>query len=1106
MKVKASCKLKKICLIGLMLLGWFSAEAQFYNGLQMQFGKNRIQYAQSAILESDFYYSFYRFDQFDVYFNPNGQELAQYVGEKAFQQIALLENYFDHSLNKRMIFLVYNKLTDFRQSNIGLITGQESTNIGGTTRILDNKVFLYFDGNHKNFDTQIRAAIAEVILDEMLYGGSVRERVTTSTLLNLPEWFSAGLIAYVSKDWDVEIENRVKDGILSGRFEKFNQLSGEEAVFAGHSIWNFIAETFGESVIPNIIYFTKINRSGSAGFLNVLGVSLNALTYEWLYFYKSRFEQDDLLGAESVNKDFRLKARKQMSYMHSRISPDGNYLAYSSIQKGQMKVYLYNIQTGKRKRIYKQGPKLQQTEDKSIPVFAWHPSGQILTLATEYKGKIRLSLFPLETWKWEHQEMKKFEKILAFDYADDGLSLVMSAVIDGRSDIFVHNLVAHTNEQITNDLADDFNPRFASGGKEIIFSSNRLGDVLSEEKELKEFSPTHDLFIYDYENKSDQLIRIAGNRYLNRIMPIETQSKEFVFLGDDNGIMNRFTARYDSVISLIDTITHFRYFTETSQLTNFDRSILDQSYSENSQEFADLFLSDSRYFIGRSSSGNSSNINLHSSEFRKKLTNKLMRKDSIRDAREAFMRTDRPASRRVFKLGKDSLAESADRGININNYKFDEEKLPVNKQSQFSFKNSGRSRDPITGRKYELPSLRIYEPAFYINYLASQVDFSFLNASYQPFTGGAVYYNPGFNMLFKIGTQDLFEDYKITGGVRFGGDFDSNEYLFSFQNLKHRWDHELIFHRQSYTQPTTNYYSLVKTSSQTVYYVGKYPLSQVASIRSTASFRSDNNIFLSTDQYNLNKKDIHKYWAGVKLEFVYDNTFQHGINLYEGIRSKVFGEYFQQVNGSYSDVFIVGADFRHYQPLHRSLIWANRIAASTSFGTGRLIYYMGAVDNWTNLNQAIPSFDYSVPIDTTQNFVFQTLATNMRGFSQNIRNGNSFVVFNSEIRWPIIRYFANRPINSDFLNNFQLVGFFDLGTAWSGPHPWDERNHLNREIIENGPLTIIIDKGNEPLVAGFGFGVRSRLLGYFVRLDWAWGIENYAVLPRLFHLSLSLDF
>ena len=230
------------------------------------------------------------------------------------------------------------------------------------------------------------------------------------------------------------------------------------------------------------------------------------------------------------------------------------------------------------------------------------------------------------------------------------------------------------------------------------------------------------------------------------------------------------------------------------------------------------------------------------------------------------------------------------------------------------------------------------------------------------------------------------------------------------------------------------------------------------------------------------------------------------LNLYDGMRYKVFGEYYQQVNGNWSDVFIVGADIRHYLPIHRTLIWANRLAASTSFGGSRLIYYLGGVDNWTNLSRTVPTFDSSMPIDTTQNFVYQTLATNMRGFSQNIRNGNSFAVFNSELRWPIFRYFANKPINSDFLNNFQIIGFFDIGSAWSGTSPWDKKNHLNRKVIKNGPLVIVIDKGNEPIVSGFGFGLRSRLLGYFVRADWAWGIENHVLLPRIFYLSLSLDF
>ena len=103
-------------------------------------------------------------------------------------------------------------------------------------------------------------------------------------------------------------------------------------------------------------------------------------------------------------------------------------------------------------------------------------------------------------------------------------------------------------------------------------------------------------------------------------------------------------------------------------------------------------------------------------------------------------------------------------------------------------------------------------------------------------------------------------------------------------------------------------------------------------------------------------------------------------------------------------------------------------------------------------------------------------------------------------------YLAGHPLSSGFLNNFQVVGFADVGTAWTGWNPWDNENAWNTEIIQNGPMTITIDANRDPIVAGYGFGARAQLLGYFIRLDWAWGLENMKTQPRMFYLSLSLDF
>jgi hypothetical protein len=143
----------------------------------------------------------------------------------------------------------------------------------------------------------------------------------------------------------------------------------------------------------------------------------------------------------------------------------------------------------------------------------------------------------------------------------------------------------------------------------------------------------------------------------------------------------------------------------------------------------------------------------------------------------------------------------------------------------------------------------------------------------------------------------------------------------------------------------------------------------------------------------------------------------------------------------------------------------------------------------------------------TDNFAFQALATNMRGFTQNIRNGSSFVAINNEIRWPIFSYFATRPVRSEFLKNFQIVPFYDIGTAWYGKNPYSDENTFNQKIVEVNYLKATVINVREPIVMGYGGGLRSKLLGYFMRFDVAWGVQDYEVSDSpMYYFSLSLDF
>ena len=87
--------------------------------------------------------------------------------------------------------------------------------------------------------------------------------MTTFPLFPFPDWYMNGLVSYLSEDWNAEVENHVKDGMLTGRYDKFNQLTGEEATYAGHAFWQFIAEKYGESSISNIIYLLFLDPVGS---------------------------------------------------------------------------------------------------------------------------------------------------------------------------------------------------------------------------------------------------------------------------------------------------------------------------------------------------------------------------------------------------------------------------------------------------------------------------------------------------------------------------------------------------------------------------------------------------------------------------------------------------------------------------------------------------------------------------------------------------------------------------------------------------------------------------------------------------------------------------
>jgi outer membrane protein assembly factor BamA len=155
----------------------------------------------------------------------------------------------------------------------------------------------------------------------------------------------------------------------------------------------------------------------------------------------------------------------------------------------------------------------------------------------------------------------------------------------------------------------------------------------------------------------------------------------------------------------------------------------------------------------------------------------------------------------------------------------------------------------------------------------------------------------------------------------------------------------------------------------------------------------------------------------------------------------------------------------------------------------------------------LPRFNNDIPQPQSKDFAYQTLAANVRGFTRNIRNGNSFVLGNAELRVPIMKYLTTKPIQSSFWRNMQVVGFFDFGTAWTGASPFTDDNPINTVYVSSPPTVFVkVRYFRDPIVAGYGAGLRTSLFGYFLRADYAWGIETKVVQKPILYVSMGMDF
>lgn len=1023
------------------------SRAQFYNGSQISFGKNRVQH-------QNYNWQYMRAEQYDVYYYPTGKALAQYVYYKVPQVLSEIEELLHYNSKRKLQLIVYNTQEDFRESNFAY-DDDDFYNQGGVTNVYGTKIYIYFDGNRAHLDRMIRSGVMNVYAHWLVQGATVGSNMTYDYLMDVSNWYFSGLASYYGESWNSDVDAHVKDGILTQRYADFDDLSPRDATYAGHSFWKYIADTYGVESIYRILYTTRATKSMSKGFTYVTQVPYRTLLYNWYKYYCVMYypdlERQMPKGNGIVNHP-----RTKREYTDFHFAPDGKSYAYVTNEAGQVRVWLKTAEDKKPKCILKRFQKIEDNPDLTYPLLAWHPQEPILGMTFESKGHCYYYPYDVTSHKWQKRFLVDVEKITSWCYSDDGKMMLFSGFKNGQSDLFLYSFLSRSFQNLTNDFYDDYAPIFVRDQQQIVFSSNRPRDTILLKDEMTEATPqpTYNLFLYSYAQNNPALLRVTDSELGNNYEARRVDRDRVVFLGDESGYVNQYVARFDSTISRIDTAIHYMSFATTNPLTDVGVSVLAHDYDMENHQTATVTLMNGVQNIHVKDLDLEQNPKVEPSFFHQKI---LLEK-------EKEIAKNRPDSLPVDSLAQDSLSKK------------EEFYIPV---------GSG------------------YHVQYSINKVITQADFSFLNTSYQQFEGGTspIYLNTGFNALFMLGINDLFEDYRVTGGFRVGVNLNSYEFMLSYENLARRLDRQIVVYRQSITSNIRDY--VYKQRSNSIFYILKFPFNKIHSVRLTLNGRYESNVIGALSDNTLQMPEERHLWAGVKLEYIFDSSKELYTNLWRGTKMKIFAEYNQRAERETQNLLVVGLDARRSFKLYKNMTFALRLAASANTGSARLVYYMGGVDNWINAK-----FDSDIWVDQSKNYAYQTLATNMRGFKQNIRNGTSFVLLSGELRVPVVQLIMGRKVSFNFLNSIQLNLFGDFGTAWTGLTPYSEENCLYTRYITSGPISVMVKRQVDPFVGGFGIGARCSLLGYFLRFDYAWGVEDFKIPNKkgMFLFSIGTDF
>lgn len=1147
----------RFCLALIYALIYLSAFGQIE---QVRFGKNRIQFRPFLQWKT------IDMERFELYYHDANHQFANTIAHTIMAELKFLEKRMNYSISNHFNVILYPSYESFLQSNIGISLDwyQQKNHL----HFINNKLPIYYSSSTRELHQQIREGILNLIVEYMLSGNNVGEKIAKDKIGHFPQWFVKGYIRYVATGWSVENDYHFRVLISDNTYTKFSQIAIQEPLFAGHLFWYYFDRKYGSAKLEELFQAMIFSNNLNQILLDITRKKYKEVIADIIPYFSGLYKEDEHKRKDNANG----KSYTRVAIKHGKEYDVNSIIANPNTKKGiyarvEFRSGIYRVivseTRSRKKNILTTGVYLyESTVTKHYPLIAWRPDGT--RLGVIYFDGHYIQFFEYDILR--HTKLNKlnlspyFNSIYNFQYFNNKNQLLLSAVQQGQNDAFMFDISTLKSENITQDTYDNLDVSYVNFGKKtgIIFASNRPVPSIDSTKKEED---NYNIFLADYSipNGPHPIHALTNLAFGDARYPSQYNNRSFSYISNENGINNRYVGDVISIAKGLDTFykidgrfyanlsrDSLKYLLTIHQKIQPDQRILLARTEEKTTTFPitnyknDII--ESKFVLGIKPlltdlkySTNTKQL-YHVEPVEPKLEYKIRLAPLALSSYRLFQQgitTDNHNAKtntlRKYELfnpsDPDSIAYYKDFFVSEFSFNsiFNQPNPPNNSNTTTAPINPPIRKQLLLTRallptKLSLKSSKPYPLRAFLNMFSQQFYSGILaDQNLQPYQGGRgpIFLNGQGRLkwMLNFSILDNLEDISLVIGYRLPVSLNNltSDFLVDFMYRKLKTDLGLTYLRSSQfidrnTRMLTNYYLFRM----------EYPLDILRSIRLTIGPRRDlfnYKIvpfgFNFSNDNSLHFRDSISITNILHLEYIYDNTINPVENVWKGFRYKIYTEFFTNI-GNYNIADKVRINMFNF--------------SQNTFNIGfDARYYKEIYKNIVWATRFAGDFSFG------QRTVLYYLGGTDSWISPKFNNANipsgdinyafqtlalNMRGFKQNIqngtRNLVLNTELRLPIFSSFISrpiSSNFIRYFTINTFIDLGTAWNTGfPKTPSETYSTNNLIVKINSTPLPFSMGYGWGIRTKIWQFFAKIDRGYPVGTRLFTDGIWYLSLAYDF